>query len=125
MNAQAKSRHTATFRWHFRDVTELKQAEAARVAAVMRRHASELIDLVRTQALGQAAVESLGSLSIVLVVIVGGFQVMAERLTWPSLLAFLMAVRAAHGRVAVRDFLEAQNAYVASLKPKPTTRKKK
>jgi ABC-type multidrug transport system fused ATPase/permease subunit len=33
----------------------------------------------------------------VLVIIVGGFQVMAGQLAWPAFLAFLMAARAAHG----------------------------
>nr|AHZ45570.1 lipid A ABC exporter [uncultured bacterium] len=74
-----------------------EQAEAAQAVEQMRRHTAELIELTRTQALGHVAVDSFGSLSVVLVVIVGGFQVMGGHLTWPSLLAFLMAVRAAHG----------------------------
>ena len=74
-----------------------EQTEAGHAVEQMRRHTSDVIELARTLALGSVAVESFGSLSVVLVVIVGGFQVMGDRLTWPSLLAFLMAVRAAHG----------------------------
>lgn len=74
-----------------------EQAEAAHAVEQMRRHTSELIELARTQAFGHVVLESLGGLSVVIVVIVGGFQVMGDRLSWPSLLAFLMAVRAANG----------------------------
>src|SRR5256885_17167455 len=48
----------------------------------------------------RCADELLAGLTVVVVVIVGGFQVMHGRLTWPSLLAFLMAVRAAQGPLA-------------------------
>jgi len=40
--------------------------------------------------------ESLAGLSVVIVVLVGGFQVIDGTLTWPSLLAFVMAVRVMH-----------------------------
>jgi ATP-binding cassette, subfamily B, bacterial MsbA len=74
-----------------------EQAEAARAVEHMRRYFSELVDITRTQALGKVALESLGGLSVVVIVIVGGFQVMGGRLSWPSLLAFLIAIRATHG----------------------------
>src|SRR4029453_7787947 len=36
-------------------------------------------------------------MSVVVIVIVGGFQVLDGTLTWPSLLAFLLAIRATQG----------------------------
>lgn len=56
----------------------------------------ELIRVVRLQAMGRVGMESLAGLSIVVVVLVGGFQVIDGRLSWPSLLAFLMAIRVMH-----------------------------
>ena len=56
----------------------------------------ELIQMIRLQALGRVGMESLAGLSVVIVVLVGGFQVIDGRLTWPSLLAFVMAVRVMH-----------------------------
>jgi ATP-binding cassette subfamily B protein len=54
----------------------------------------ELIQVVRLQALARVGMESLAGLSVVVVVLVGGFQVIDGRLTWPALFAFVMAVRA-------------------------------
>jgi ABC-type multidrug transport system fused ATPase/permease subunit len=56
----------------------------------------ELIHMIRLQALGRVGMESLAGLSVVIVVLVGGLQVIDGRLTWPSLLAFVMAVRVMH-----------------------------
>ncbi len=56
----------------------------------------ELIHVVRLQAMGRVGMESLAGLSIVLVVLMGGFQVIDGSLSWPSLLAFVMAVRVMH-----------------------------
>ena len=56
----------------------------------------ELIQMVRLQALGRVGMESLAGLSVVIVVLVGGFQVIDGRLSWPSLLAFVMAIRVMH-----------------------------
>ncbi|MDH3718727.1 MAG: ABC transporter ATP-binding protein/permease, partial [Planctomycetota bacterium] len=56
----------------------------------------ELVQIVRLQALGRVLMESLAGLSVVIVILVGGFQVIDGRLTWPSLLAFVMAVRVLH-----------------------------
>ena len=56
----------------------------------------ELIEVVRLQALGRVGMESLAGLSVVVVVLVGGFQVIDGRLNWPSLLAFVMAIRVMH-----------------------------
>lgn len=56
----------------------------------------ELIRMVRLQALGRVGMESLAGLSVVIVILVGSFHVADGRLSWPSLLAFVMAVRVMH-----------------------------
>ena len=56
----------------------------------------ELIQMIRLQALGRVGMESLAGLSVVLVVLVGGFHVIDGRISWPSLLAFVMAIRVMH-----------------------------
>jgi subfamily B ATP-binding cassette protein MsbA len=56
----------------------------------------EVIQMIRLQALGRVGMESLAGLSVVVVVLVGGFQVIEGSLSWPSLLAFVMAVRIMH-----------------------------
>ena len=61
------------------------------------RYFDQLIDLTRVESLSTVVLESLGALSIVVVVIVGGLQVQENALDWPSLLAFVMAVRALFG----------------------------
>jgi ABC-type multidrug transport system fused ATPase/permease subunit len=76
----------------------------------------ELIDVARLQALGRVGMESLAGLSVVIVVLVGGFQVMDGSLDWPSLLAFLMAIRVMHTPLNLmhQQFLEI-HTYHASL----------
>jgi ABC-type multidrug transport system fused ATPase/permease subunit len=60
------------------------------------RYFDELIDLTRIESLSGVVLESLGGVSIMVVIIAGGLQVVSGRLDWPSLLAFLLAVRAVH-----------------------------
>jgi len=74
-----------------------EDTEAARAVQHLRRHFGELMEITRSQAMGRVAIDSLGGLSVVVIVIVGGFQVLDGTLTWPSLLAFLLAVRATQG----------------------------
>lgn len=74
-----------------------EDAEATRAVQHLRRHFGELLEITRSTALGRVAIDSLGGLSVVVIVIVGGFQVLDGTLTWPSLLAFLLAVRATQG----------------------------
>ena len=74
-----------------------EDAEAARAVHHLRRHFGELMEITRSQAMGRVAIDSLGGLSVVVIVIVGGFQVLDGTLTWPSLLAFLLAIRATQG----------------------------
>ena len=71
--------------------------ETRTVLARGRAYFDELIDVMRVRSLAEVVLESLGGLSLVVVIIVGGLEVMHGRLGWPSLLAFLMAVRALHG----------------------------
>jgi len=61
-----------------------------------RRFFDELIEMTRVSALAEVVLESLAGLGIVVVIVVGGFQVMQGTLGWPALLAFFMAVRALH-----------------------------
>ena len=76
----------------------------------------ELIDVAHLQALGRVGMESLAGLSVVIVVLVGGFQVINGTLAWPSLLAFLMAVRIMHTPLNLmhQQYLEI-HTYHASL----------
>lgn len=62
-----------------------------------RAYFDELIAMVRIRSAAQLMLETLASLGIVLVIVIGGLDVMAGRLEWPALLAFLLAVRALHG----------------------------
>jgi ABC-type multidrug transport system fused ATPase/permease subunit len=64
-----------------------------------RRYFDELIEMVRIRSLAQVVLESLAGLGVVVVVIVGGLEVMRGHVDWPTLLALLMAVRALHGPV--------------------------
>ncbi len=76
----------------------------------------ELIDVARLQALGRVGMESVAGLSVVIVVLVGGFQVMDGTLDWPSLLAFVMAIRIMHTPLNLmhQQYLEI-HTYHASL----------
>ncbi|HKA16301.1 MAG TPA: ABC transporter ATP-binding protein [Myxococcota bacterium] len=61
------------------------------------RYFDQLIDLTRVESLSTVVLESLGALSIVVVIIIGGLEVVQKTLDWPSLIAFVMAVRALFG----------------------------
>jgi subfamily B ATP-binding cassette protein MsbA len=56
----------------------------------------ELIHVAHLQAMGRVGMEALAGLSVVMVVLLGGFKVINGSLDWPSLLAFVMAVRIMH-----------------------------
>lgn len=77
----------------------------------------QLIDVARLQALGRVGMESVAGLSVVIVVLVGGFQVMDGTLDWPSLLAFVMAIRVMHTPLNLmhQQYLEI-HTYYASLR---------
>ena len=94
-----------------------EEGEAREAVRRTRVYFDELIDITRITALGQVALDSLGGLSLVIITILGGFQVMDGRLTWPELLAFIMAVRTAHGPLYLLNaqYLQIQR-YGASLR---------
>lgn len=74
-----------------------EEAEARSALAKGRDYFDELIEMVRAQSLARVLLESIAGLGIVVVVVVGGLEVLRGTLQWPSLLAFLMCVRALHG----------------------------
>src|SRR6185503_3484206 len=71
--------------------------EARAAAEKGRTYYEQLIEVVRAQSLARVLLESLAGLGIVVVVVIGGLEVLRGTLQWPSLLAFLMCVRALHG----------------------------
>lgn len=90
--------------------------EAERASLAAQEYFSASIEMAKMEALGKVLVEAVAGLSIVLVVIVGGFQVLHGTLSWPSLLAFLLAIRSVHGPLnnINSQYLEASR-YGASL----------
>jgi ABC-type multidrug transport system fused ATPase/permease subunit len=62
-----------------------------------RRYFNELVAAARTRALEAVILETAGGLSVVLVIVIGGLEVIAGRLSIPSLVAVLVAIRAMHG----------------------------
>ena len=81
-------------------VIKVYQGQEGEAQSVVRRasgYFDQLIEVVRIQSLGRLALDSMAGLTIVAVVIAGGSQVLGGNLAWPSLLAFLLAVRSLHG----------------------------
>ena len=74
-----------------------ERAEGERTVDRARVYFDELIEMERVQAFARSVLESLAALNVVVVIIVGGLNVMSGRLGWPELLAFLLAMRAAQG----------------------------
>jgi subfamily B ATP-binding cassette protein MsbA len=74
-----------------------ERAEARGAIEQGRRYFDETIEMVRVRSLSQVVLESVAGAVIVVVVVAGGLQVMRGELTWPELLAFLLAVRALQG----------------------------
>lgn len=74
-----------------------EQAEGDRTIQCARSYLDELMAMERVRAFARIVLESLAAFNVVVVIIVGGFSVMAGKLGWPELLAFLMAMRAAQG----------------------------
>jgi ABC-type multidrug transport system fused ATPase/permease subunit len=74
-----------------------EEAELEAIATRARNYFDAMLDIVRLQSFSHVLLESLSGFSIVLVVIIGGFQVLDGTLGWPSLLAFLIAVRSLQG----------------------------
>jgi subfamily B ATP-binding cassette protein MsbA len=78
--------------------------------ATARRYFEQLVSSARLKALGDVGLETAASFSVVAVVVAGGFEIMAGRLTMPSLVAVLVAIRAIHGPLnnAFARLLESQ-----------------
>jgi ABC-type multidrug transport system fused ATPase/permease subunit len=87
-----------------------EELETRNSIATARRYFEHLVSATRIKALGDVGLETAASLSVVTVVVVGGFEIMAGRLTMPSLVAALVAIRAIHGPLnnAFGRFMEAQ-----------------
>ncbi len=73
-----------------------EERQRARVERQALGYFAACLEISRAESLSRMLLETAAGVSIVSVVIAGGFQVLDGRLTWPSLLAFLMAVRSIH-----------------------------
>lgn len=75
-----------------------------------RHYFDELIAAARIKAMGEVVLETAAGLSVVVVIVAGGFEVIGGRLTVPALVALLVAIRAAHGPVnnCFNRFMEIQ-----------------
>lgn len=76
---------------------EGENREAGKAIRTGRRHFDQLIEMVRIRAMSAVVLQSIAGLGLVIVVVAGGFEVMAGTLEWPALMAFLLALRAIHG----------------------------
>ena len=80
-------------------IYQAEQIEADRTVSRARSFFDEVIAMERVRALAGVVLGTLGGLSFIAVIVVGGLKVMHGSLGWPELFAFLMAVRAAHGPI--------------------------
>lgn len=96
-------------------IYEAEKAEADRTVDRARSYFEELVSMERVRALARVALESLSGISMVIVIIAGGLQVMAGRIGWPELLAFLMAARAVQGPLQSinASFMEIQRNFAS------------
>ena len=78
-------------------IYEVEKAETEGIIEHARSYFDELVAMERVRALARVALESLAGLSMIIVILAGGFQVMAGKIGWPEFLAFLMAARAVQG----------------------------
>jgi ABC-type multidrug transport system fused ATPase/permease subunit len=72
-------------------------AEIRNSVATARRYFDDLVAAARIKALGDVVLEGASSLMAVIVIVVGGLEVLNGRLTVASLVAVLLAIRAAFG----------------------------
>lgn len=77
-----------------------ERAEAARMIGRARRYFDELIAMERVRSLSWVVLDSIAGLGLVIVVLVGGYQVLRGTLDWPALLAFLLAARSVQGPIS-------------------------
>jgi ABC-type multidrug transport system fused ATPase/permease subunit len=71
--------------------------ETLNTVSAARRYQKELLGAARMKAIGDVLVEVAGNLGVVVVILVGGLEVMSGRLSTPALVATLVALRAIHG----------------------------
>jgi ABC-type multidrug transport system fused ATPase/permease subunit len=71
--------------------------ETANTVAASRQYQREMLRGARIKAVGDVLVETAANLGVVVVIVVGGLEVMSGRLTTPALVATLVALRAVHG----------------------------
>ena len=92
-----------------------EEAETRNSIGRARSYFAELVAQVRVRALGDVMLESIAGLSVVIVTVMGGFEVMRGRMSFPGLVAFLVAIRAMHGPLnnAFSQFLEVQKNWAS------------
>ncbi len=90
--------------------------ESARATQRASAYLDEMVNAERVRSLATVVMQGVAGVSLVAVIVVGGFQVMRGSLGWPELLAFLMAARASQGPLNNLNtaYLEIQR-YGASL----------
>lgn len=74
-----------------------EELETRNSVATARRYFKEMLAAARVRALGDVVLDIAGGLSVVVVIVAGGFEVMAGRLSMPALIAALVAIRAVQG----------------------------
>jgi ABC-type multidrug transport system fused ATPase/permease subunit len=72
---------------------QAEERAAQIVLTKMNRHFDETIEQIRLGTLGNGMMELLTSVGLILVILVGSFQIMHGRLVWADLFAFLLALR--------------------------------
>jgi ABC-type multidrug transport system fused ATPase/permease subunit len=92
-----------------------EQAEIRNTITTARRYFDDLIASARIRALGDVVLETVGGLSVVVVIVAGGFEVLSGRLSVPSLVAVLIALRAAQGPLnkCFNQFMEIQKDWAS------------
>ena len=93
-----------------------ERLESERATHRASAYLDEMVNAERVRSLATVVMQGLAGVSVVAVIVVGGFQVMRGSLGWPELLAFLMAARASQGPLNNLNtaYLEIQR-YGASL----------
>jgi subfamily B ATP-binding cassette protein MsbA len=95
-----------------------EETEATAAVEKARRYFDEQIRMTQVNEKAGVVLESLAGVSLAVVVIIGGLQVMGGRLEWPGLLAFLMAIRTLHAPVynLNANFMEIQRYSAAAVR---------
>jgi ABC-type multidrug transport system fused ATPase/permease subunit len=75
----------------------LEEKETQVSLAKGRLYFDDLIEMVRVRSMSQVVLESMAGLGVVVVIVLGGLQLMSGRIDWPRLVAFVMTMRALQG----------------------------